>query len=139
MVQGLGSGRRLSALGLWGGREGVMFAFAFNCCPGGGVQGWGSEEQSDWEGTARFESCPTAMASANPFSSSSASPRDTTHCCGNSRKAPCSSHPPTSLIRTPTTMTPGEGAPPGEDVPVADLGLGSQTVLALVIKGATFS
>ena len=36
-------------------------------------------------------------------------------------------------------MTPGEGVPPGEDVPVADLGLGSQTVLALVIKGATFS
>lgn len=33
-------------------------------------------------------------------------------------------------------MTPGEGAPPGEDQPVADLGLGSQIVLALVALGA---
>lgn len=36
-------------------------------------------------------------------------------------------------------MTPGEGAPPGQNVLVADLGLGSQTVLALVIMGPTFS
>ena len=57
------------------------------------------------------------------FLSSSALPRNTTRCSGSSRRALCSSRPPTSLIRTPTTTIPGEGAPPGEGQPAADLEL----------------
>lgn len=105
----------------------------------------GAEAATGLQGNevALLDSCPTMMACANPlnrvwccamgsgplggwdcdFFYSSTLPRDKTHCSGSSRKAPCTSRPPTSLIRTPTTMTLGEGAPPRDEQFAIDLEL----------------
>lgn len=110
---------------------------------------WGWAVSSHWGSEAAEWHCltlaPFVMACADPlngvwcwaigsrlegdrdcdFVCSSALPRNMTRCSGSSRRAACSSHPPTSLIGTPTTMIPGEeeGGPEG---------LGSQVTLALL-------
>lgn len=116
-----------AATGLWGSKVALLDLPHLVADPFRGVWCW------PWVRTIGKWDCA--------FLCSSALPRDATHCSGSSRRAPCSSRPPTSLIRTPTTMTPGEGALAVEDQPTLVLelareeemgSLGSQTVLALV-------
>lgn len=127
LVQGLGNGRQLPPVGLWGN-----VCKGFSCS--GGVGGlWGSKV-AFLTLTSPRRLIPSVECGAGhgvrtigkgdcAFLRSSALPRDATHCSGSSRRAPCSSRPPTSLIRTPTTMTPGEGALAVEDQPTLVLEL----------------